>query len=133
VPLGESSSSSGSGSFACAAAALAEAPTHPAASAAAITALPKTRLITLAFTSGGLAAALPPGRLKDRVRRPAGLRAQSAARTFRAPSTIEASLRRDAQRAVWDRPQSGETESRSGGTWRRQARIRSSTSSGDST
>ncbi len=53
-------------------------------------------------------------------------------RTRRAPSTRLSSLRRAAQRAVWERPQSGDTDSRSPGTCRRHARIRSSTSSGDS-
>jgi hypothetical protein len=54
-------------------------------------------------------------------------------RARRAPATRLSSFRRAAQRAVWDSPQSGDTLSRSGGTYRRHARTRSSTSSGDST
>ena len=51
------------------------------------------------------------------TRRHAG--ADRLPRTLTAPSTRLRSLRRAAQRAVWDSPQSGDTLSRSAGTWRR--------------
>ena len=56
-----------------------------------------------------------------------------AERARRAPATRLSSFLREAQRAVWLSPQSGETLRRSAGAWRRHARIRSSTSSADST
>src|SRR5687768_17183806 len=54
----------------------------------------------------------------------------SSLRTIIAPSTIDASFFLAAQRAVWLRPQSGATASRSGGAHFRQRRIRAATSIG---
>ena len=99
------------------------------------------QLLASLFHPDGPNDTAPSGYNADNAGAPTSRQPARAARRRRpafahpgtAPSTRLCSLRRAAQRAVWESPQSGETLSRSAGACRRHARTRSSTSSGDST